>query len=606
MGRVEQVRQGASPAGGEGDQPAAPSREVGLLDLPDDVLRLVAGCVSPHAGDRPVYVGESAATHLPLLLTCRRLAAIGYTAVTEVRVSGSDWEGSVSDGESMAMDADIETAALLLAAAAAPEAPEAADPPPPPPTVASLLASPAGQHLQRRLFSVRAFLRRVAASPVRRLVVADVATGEGAYDVFWALLRGATAHLPIRDVTAGGAAVAVVAAADVSAVPLTCLRLEGLDARCRDTAVAVGAALAAHGPGLTELRVAAHTFGPTGEESAACTVGFASSLFRDVPAMPALRALVLCISLCGESARRMAAACPAVETLVLEADCGWLPASTGVCWPLPHAFPRLRSLTWESSWDDPVSGTTSDLLPTLRGRSLERLSFAPYRNQFFSDDWVLGPPLVDALSAATALPAVLKMDGAGAWTAELLAALLVAGTTDTTTLRDLSLEVVDLSAATMAPLGRLSRLSRLSLAAGRTAAGGVTVPAAPCLADLSVMLTHGPGDLVGGVAAAAGAFVAAGSRPWGDTEAEELAAALLTAAAASAARATLATLRVHSRVSPSAALHAAAVAAAPRLAAFRHLTVGRAAWSFARGRVVGRFVPDPDPPILVRNVLTQW
>lgn len=607
MGEADAVVQadlagrGALP-GGEGEQSAGdvaaaaagPPREAGLLDLPDDLLRLVAGRVSPYVSDQQVLVDVSAATHLPLLLTCRKLATIGYSAVTEVRITGSDW---VDPTDPMSDDESVEEAADADADADA----EAAGEPPPPPTIASLLASPPGQHMRRRLFSVLSFLRRVAPSPVRRLVVCDVAINEGAYAVFWAMLRGATAHLPIRDVRAGGSAVAAVAAADVSAVPLTCLHLERLDARSEDHAAGVVAALAAHGPGLKELRLDTYIYGPSGEEDADYTAGFASKVLRDLPAMPVLRVLILCTSLCGEAARRLAAACPAVETLVLEEDCGWLPANSGVCWSLPGAFPNLRSLTWESSWDNPDAGTQTDLLLTLRGRSLERLNFAPYLNVYGSDDWVLGPPLVAALTSAAALPAVLELSGTGAWTGELLRQLLDTGAADTSTLRDLSLEVVDLLAETVAPLGRLPRLSRLSLTAGPTVSGGVSVPASPCLADLSVSPVVDTNEMEGFLTSAGGA-AAAGAPPGGDTR-EELPAALLHAAAASPARATLATLKVHSRKPPTRAVDAAAVAVAPRLPALRHLTVGGAAWSFASGRVVAHVEPDPDPPVRVRNVL---
>lgn len=201
--------------------------------------------------------------------------------------------------------------------------------------------------------------------------------------MFWALLRGATAHLPIRDVTARGSAVAAVAATDVSAVPLTCLRLELLDPQSEDHAVGVVAALAAHGPGLQELHLKSCNFdGPDSTDAEYHMAGFALTVVRDVPAMPALRKLVLCVPLCVKAARRLAAACPAVETLILDEDCGWLTADTGVCWQLPGAFPLLQSLSWESSWDNPAAGTLADLLPTLWGRSLERLSSSPCLNRY--------------------------------------------------------------------------------------------------------------------------------------------------------------------------------------------------------------------------------
>lgn len=76
------------------------------------------------------------------------------------------------------------------------------------------------------------------------------------------------------------------------------------------------------------------------------------------------------------------------------------------------------------------------------------------------------------------------MAGTGTWTGELLRELLHTGAVDTATLHTLSFDVVDLSVLTMDPFGRLSRLSSLFLTMGRTVPGGVSVPAASCLADL--------------------------------------------------------------------------------------------------------------------------
>lgn len=217
-----------------------------------------------------------------------------------------------------------------------------------------------------------------------------------------------------------------------------------------------------------------------------------------------------------------------------------------------------------------------------------------------SDDWVLGPPLMAALTSAAALSAILQLSGTGRWTGEHLRQLLDSSAADSWTPRNLSLDVVDLSDATLAPIGRLPRLFRVSLTAGPTVPGGVSVPDTPCLSNLFVSPAINARELVGMVVGVGGA-PSAGAPPSGNTR-EELAAALLHAFS-SPVHATLATLKVHSRLPPTRAVDAAAVAVAPPLPVLRHLTVGRAAWSFARGRVVSRFEPDPDPAVRVCTVL---
>ncbi|GAB0496031.1 hypothetical protein MMPV_007341 [Pyropia vietnamensis] len=193
---------GASVSGG----PGCETCNLNLLDLPDDVLRLVVGCITGCVG------GLRRGDHVPLLLTCRRLAAIGYRSVKEVHISSRTLSCVEANRQGDLMpDGHVSAVALLT--------------------------SPAGERLQTRLFSLRDFLRYRAPN-IGRVVLSDELAGGAvtphgllAQQVFWGLLRGTLAPLPVSSLVCDHSAVAALVNQQVSSVALRCLWLGGLDAR---------------------------------------------------------------------------------------------------------------------------------------------------------------------------------------------------------------------------------------------------------------------------------------------------------------------------------------------------------------------------------------
>ncbi|KAK1866582.1 hypothetical protein I4F81_009098 [Pyropia yezoensis] len=249
---------GASMAG----DPDCAHAEVGLLDLPDDVLRLVVGCIFGCVG------GPRRGDHIPLLLTCRRLAAIGYSSVQEVHISSGTLPFVETDGQGdPGVDGRVSAAALL--------------------------ASPAGERLLMRIFSIRGFLRHVPNAG--RVVLSDdladgavTANGALALQIFWGLLRGALAPLPVSALGCDHSAVSALCNQQLSSVPLRCLHLGGLDARdeaqCdRDQYRGVRSVLGRHRRTLQELRVEASARGPVQPDGFAWSKGYLLSLASASP-----------------------------------------------------------------------------------------------------------------------------------------------------------------------------------------------------------------------------------------------------------------------------------------------------------------------------------
>lgn len=534
---------GASIVSGRSDE----TGKVDLLDLPDDALRLVVGCIAGCVG------GHRRSDHVPLLLTCRRLAAVGYSAVREVHIHSAALPFVEVDGEGdPAPDGRLSGAALL--------------------------ASPAGERLQRRLFSLQGFLRH--AHNVCRVVLSDQVADQAvtpygtlALDIFWGLLRGALSPLPISSLACDHSAVAALWYQRVSSVPLRCLRLGGLDARDKalrdaDQHRGVLSVLGRHRPTLQELHIAVDARGATPPEGFVWSQGYLLSLLRRVVCMPALRTLWLGCYVCRETARLVAAACPLVETLVLEGGCGGLDGDTGRCWPFPRTFPQLASLSCVAGSLTGAAGSSLDLLHTLRGRRLHRLrlwrlaELAPPLRP--TSDAVVGLQHVAALKSCAALPASLDLGGFGCWTRELLQRLCDDGN-EVASLHDLTICVPGLEAATLAPLARLAGLIRLTLEVHERTAADHAQPG--CSHPEQRTLRSSPG--------LGGACVDYGS-------------SMLHTLWTSGTRLSRHALFRPKTVSASSTTEETAGRLASLLPALRHLSIGDETWSCARGRVVGR------------------
>lgn len=537
---------GASMAG----DPDCAHAEVGLLDLPDDVLRLVVGCIFGCVG------GPRRGDHIPLLLTCRRLAAIGYSSVQEVHISSGTLPFVETDGQGdPGVDGRVSAAALL--------------------------ASPAGERLLMRIFSIRGFLRHVPNAG--RVVLSDdladgavTANGALALEIFWGLLRGALAPLPVSALGCDHSAVSALCNQQLSSVPLRCLHLGGLDARdeaqCdRDQYRGVRSVLGRHRRTLQELRVEASARGPVQPDGFAWSKGYLLSLVRRVVCMPSLRTLWLNCHVCRKTARAVAAACPLVETLVLGAGCGSLDGDDGRCWVFPDAFPQLTSLTCMAGSPSGAADNPLDLLHTLRGRRLHRLRLdrskasASPQGVSSSDSAVVGRRYVAALKSCAALPAALDLGGLGCWTQELLYRLCD-DSNEVASLRELTISIAAAGAATLDPLARLPDLTHLTLGleAPERSAEGEAPPDCGRPGQLPVRTVSGLGGALNYGSSMLRALLASGTRL---------------------------SQQARSRSNVPSDAHTTEETAgrvATQLPALQHLTMGDESWSFAGGRVVGR------------------
>lgn len=536
---------GVSVSGGSGHG----TGELSLLDLPDDVLRLVVGCIMGCVG------GLRRGDHVPLLLTCRRLAAIGYRSVKEVHVSSRTLPFVEANRQGDLMpDGHVSAVALLT--------------------------SPAGERLQTRLFSLRDFFRH-RVPHVRRVVLSDeladgAVTPHGllSQQIFWGLLRGVLAPLPVSSLVCDHSAVAALVNQQVSSVSLRCLWLGGLDAREEalrnpDQYRGVLYVLGRHRRTLQELRVAAFVHGPAHPDGFAWSMGYLLSVLRPVVYLPALRTLRLNCYVCRKTAGAMAAACPLVETLVLEAGCGCLGGDTGRCWPFPGTFPHLNSLTCMVGSPSGAANPSLDLLHTLRGRRLQQLTLdrltesSPLHGPSSSDS-VIGLQHVAALKSCAALPATLNLGRLGYWTQELLLCLCDESN-EVASLRELTMCVSELQAAPLDPLSRLSGLIRLTLEVQKRATEEVVPPGR---ARPRQHLGRSPSGL-------GGACVDYGS-------------SMVRALWHTGSRLSLHTRSQPKSVPTTLTTEEAAERLASRLPSLQHLIISDKAWSFVRGRIVGR------------------
>lgn len=133
---------------------------------------------------------------LPLMLTCRRLATVGYSSVQCISIE-------------LAGSLDVATGS-------------------PPSSGGELLSSIDGQRMARRLGSLCAYLSRVYH--VSNVVLNDCHPSEYISIVWWGVVLPALAYLPIRSLSVRGAAVSMLApAAQIGRMPLRRLNLSLLD-----------------------------------------------------------------------------------------------------------------------------------------------------------------------------------------------------------------------------------------------------------------------------------------------------------------------------------------------------------------------------------------
>lgn len=497
-------------------QPPLGSDGVGLTDLPDELLRVVAQRVADVYGEFVV------AALLPWLMTCRRLAAVGYSAVERLTLSPRLYVCSSSRR--------------------------------PPSSAAEDFVSARGKQTLWQLKSLVAFLKRVHCVRTVQLQLVPCCCRHEYETTFesglWlsAVLR-ALSHLPIRSLTACGAAVSALADAQTGSVPLRRVDLCGMN--CYDEGHGQGAisVLVRHQRSLEVLRMGfvGNTTESAGNENRAWSV---ESLLNDIGRLPALKALTL-DGMSAAAAAAVAAACPELESLTVLADYELLDERVWGCWRFPEALPRLSSLVLPSH----VRGSGFSLM--VRGRRLHRLVVPPLR----CDRCPFGtradrlPCGGHFLEDAAALPEVLCISGRVC--PRSLLERLADGPAEVASLQQLDLVVRTLSTSKLAPLSRLTGLTHLRLRVAK-----MPEPVSwPPLVGLRFLYVAG---LLDGVTS------------------------LLAALAASPTRHSLQGLHLDVAARTTIA-DAEVAAAAPRLVALRQLTIGRVEWTFARGTVVGRW-----------------
>lgn len=511
---------------------ARPSRSAekvaGLLDLPDALLCVVARRVVRLEEDSPCDGRPALHALLPLLLTCRRLAAVGYRSVERLSIRRTDFVCGQSGG--------------------------------PLSSAGDELALTPGQRTARRLASLCAFLSRV--HHVHDVALYDVAGQTpreagalGTFRLWWDTLLAALAHLPIRSLSAHAAAVSALAAAPpAGAVPLRRLHLRFL--LCVDDGHGRGAAavVARHRRSLEDLHVT--TVGAAAAVDGCTDEAWSlASLLADAGTLPALTSLALACRLTPDGAAAVAAACPALECFQLHGEDGLDDDAVWGAWALPAALPRLSTLEWwvdDAAIDGGAAGAGLSLL--LRGRRLHRLAVGRQRAG------TLLPVRADVLDAAAALPAELALECTLPCPHAFVVRLLD-GPVDVAPLHTLTLAAPELSSGTLGPLWSLPGLTHLTLLLDAPAI--TSWPLQPRLRHLRV--TH---------------RAAVTPRAW--------APMLLTALDDGCLHLGALEALVLERARWEPILDDLIAAAAPHLPALRRLTVGRAEWTLVRGSVVGR------------------
>lgn len=275
-------------AGGRGDPLPRPAR---LLDLPDELLR---GVAARMVGGAPCGTNDLVAL-LPLLLTCRRLAAVAYSSVTGLSVMEL-WEGQVL-GLLAGRPMEVPPTGLLATGLPA----------------TRLLASPWDRQAGRPLAAVIALLGRTPHVRTLTLICspewpAPALPGSQVGSTFWGPLLRAVAALPIRTLMVGGhAASSALLDARVSAVPLKHFRVWGVDLSDGDQRRGVTSVLARHGRTLPVMDLHNTTDGPIGPEGWGCSGGFTAPFLRSIGTLPALKELQLTCFLCHDVATAVAA-----------------------------------------------------------------------------------------------------------------------------------------------------------------------------------------------------------------------------------------------------------------------------------------------------------
>lgn len=398
----------------ERQQPRGPDG-VRLTDLPDDLLRVVAQRVADVPGQ---YV---AGELLPWLLTCRRLATVGYSVVERLTVSPR---------------LHLCSSSCIL----------------PGSTVKDLEGSQ-GQETVQRLSSLLGFLSHVHYVRAVKLQLSACCRRHecetmDVSNLWFGSVLGALSRQPIRSLTACGAAVSALADRQTGSVPLLRVELRCMDLCDEGHERGATSVLSQHQRSLEVLRMD-FVFNSRKKELSRRPWSV-KSLLRHIGSLPALKELSL-DAMSSADAAAVAAACPELESLTLLADDVLLDKRVWRCLRYPEALPRLSSLVLPNN----VRGSGFSLM--VGGRRLRQLVTPAYRSSNGSHRL---PRDGDFLEAAAALPQVLHI----CWMCEVkLLERLAGGPAEVASLRQLNIFVMNMSASTLAPLSRLTGLTHLRL-----------------------------------------------------------------------------------------------------------------------------------------------
>lgn len=399
-----------------------------LLDLPDDILRLITR-----------LCGTSDCRPVLLYHTCRRLGTIGYGGIDALVVMAEDRQFVTSSEDR---------------------------------GVTALPVVPVAKTRKLPLRYVRGCLRSARSLRHRTLLDRSHALTHGGWGWVPCLehplflrLAPLLDGLPLASLHCSGGAVHMLAGrAGVGAASLRQLALTDLSARDDAQQAVVRALLGAHGQTLTALRLdnvrddLPRKYRPLlAARPLACLAAAA--------AMPALQRLTLACHVGRAVAAVIAEQCPVLEALCLTSGTHGLADGVGAAWAGGHVLPRLTCPSWSASPADAAFDAAAELATLVRGRRLTSLRLDPQDQEMVATVGFGVPFVRRVIKAMPVLPAHCELL-VGQWDESHLRALVDTTTGEVGAVESLHLSLCRRSASTLEPLGRLPSLRELHILSG--------------------------------------------------------------------------------------------------------------------------------------------